>query len=262
VQNPRRALGLVLRDRPSLVVTSGAGFAVPYCVAARALGARLLVVETMARVDDASKAGRVLAPLADGVFVQWPELQAVHRSAVVCRPALLDAIATAPAGEGRGTFVALGSHTAPFDHARDVVTSAVRAGLLEPPVVAQTGHTEWPDGSVDARPWMTTAEMDEGIRGARHVVVHAGAGVIARALRAGRRPLIVPRRRERGEHVDDHQMQISDKLEALGLAVHVRGEIRGGDVERAQAPLEVPKDWEGMPRLGAAVAEAMGRLRP
>lgn len=40
-----------LRERPRLVVTSGSGSVVPFCLAARALGARIVFIETMARTQ-------------------------------------------------------------------------------------------------------------------------------------------------------------------------------------------------------------------
>src|SRR6187549_2735189 len=57
VRNVLAAARLVLRTRPRLVVCSGAGLTVAFCLFARVLGARLLWIETTARVDDASRSG-------------------------------------------------------------------------------------------------------------------------------------------------------------------------------------------------------------
>jgi UDP-N-acetylglucosamine transferase subunit ALG13 len=38
-------------------------------------------------------------------------------------------------------------------------------------------------------------------------------------MSAGRLPIVVPRQAARGEHVDDHQAEIAERLSSLGLAV-------------------------------------------
>src|SRR5690349_23319646 len=66
-----RSLGLVLRQRPRVVVTSGSGIVVPFCVMARITGAHVIFVETAARVRGASRSGRVLSRIAQQVVAQW-----------------------------------------------------------------------------------------------------------------------------------------------------------------------------------------------
>lgn len=45
-------------------------------------------------------------------------------------------------------------------------------------------------------------------RSAHVVITHSGVGTILQLLDHGISPIVVPRRRERGEHIDDHQLQI------------------------------------------------------
>jgi beta-1,4-N-acetylglucosaminyltransferase len=82
--NLRLAWRLVRATRPRIVLTTGAGTAVPFALVARLHGARIVHIESLTRVDAPSLAGRLLAPLAPPVYVQWPELQAkVKRSRYV-----------------------------------------------------------------------------------------------------------------------------------------------------------------------------------
>lgn len=68
----------VLRaERPRLVLTTGAGVAVPFAWLARVRGARVVYVESLTRIDRPSLSLRLIAPVADRVYVQWPELAAV-----------------------------------------------------------------------------------------------------------------------------------------------------------------------------------------
>jgi UDP-N-acetylglucosamine transferase subunit ALG13 len=227
VRNVLAAARLVLRTRPRLVICSGAGLTVAFCLFARARGAKLLWVETTARVDDASRSGRLVSRFAERVFVQWPETARRYPGAVLCRPALWEEVRP-PAGDaaGDGTFVAVGTHGAPFDRLLAAVDDAVGAGILPTPVVAQAGPSGYRPRHYSTVPWLTAEEVDLCARRAQVVVCHAGSGIIAATLRSGRAPLVLPRLRAHGEHVDDHQAQLANKLAESGLAVVLDGEIR------------------------------------
>ena len=54
--------------------------------------------------------------------------------------------------------------------------------------------------------------MLECFRSADKVVTHAGVGSILCADREGHVPLVVPRRHDLGEHVDDHQLELARAL--------------------------------------------------
>jgi UDP-N-acetylglucosamine transferase subunit ALG13 len=55
---------------------------------------------------------------------------------------------------------------------------------------------------------------------AQIVVCHGGPATIAECRRLGHVPIVVPRRSDLGEHVDDHQVRFSSRLAAKGM-VHV-----------------------------------------
>ncbi len=50
------------------------------------------------------------------------------------------------------------------------------------------------------------------------VIALAGVGGAITALEAGKHPILVPRRADRHEHVDDHQVQVARELDRRGLA--------------------------------------------
>lgn len=69
------ALRLLRRVRPRVVVTTGAGLAVPFAWIGRLFGARVVYVESLTRIDAPSLSCRLIAPVADRVYAQWPELR-------------------------------------------------------------------------------------------------------------------------------------------------------------------------------------------
>jgi Oligosaccharide biosynthesis protein Alg14 like len=78
------ALRVVRSTRPLAVITTGAGVAVPFAVAARLFGARVVYVETLARIDDPSLSYRLSRPFVSRTYVQWPELAAALPAARFC----------------------------------------------------------------------------------------------------------------------------------------------------------------------------------
>ena len=73
VRNSLLAVGIVRRLRPAVVMTTGAALSVPFAWAGRLFGARVVYIECSGRVG-ISVTGRLIAPVADRLYVQWPEV--------------------------------------------------------------------------------------------------------------------------------------------------------------------------------------------
>jgi UDP-N-acetylglucosamine:LPS N-acetylglucosamine transferase len=76
LRNAKLALKLVRSERPRALITTGAGVAVPFAWVARALKIPVIYVESFTRFEGLSLSGRLIAPAAERVYVQWPELAA------------------------------------------------------------------------------------------------------------------------------------------------------------------------------------------
>jgi beta-1,4-N-acetylglucosaminyltransferase len=88
VRNTWLAFRLLRRLRPEVVVSNGAGVAVPFFVLARLLGVRTVFVEVYDRIDSTTMTGRLCRPLSDLFLVQWPEQQALYPRSTVLGPLL------------------------------------------------------------------------------------------------------------------------------------------------------------------------------
>ena len=69
------ALRVVPRLRPRVIVTTGAGVAVPFVWAGRLFGARVVYVESLTRIERPSLSYRLVKPCVTRTYVQWPELE-------------------------------------------------------------------------------------------------------------------------------------------------------------------------------------------
>jgi len=72
--NLRLAVRVVVRERPSVVLSTGADIAVPFAWVGRLVGARVVYVESFTRIKTVSLSCRLIRPVAHRVYVQWPEL--------------------------------------------------------------------------------------------------------------------------------------------------------------------------------------------
>ncbi len=72
---------LLGRLRPKVIVTTGAGIAVPFAWVAWMRGAKVVYVESLTRIDGPSLSYRLIRPFTSRVYVQWPEMASIVRGA-------------------------------------------------------------------------------------------------------------------------------------------------------------------------------------
>jgi len=88
LRNTRLAWRLLHSRRPDVVVSTGAGVALPFFVFARLLRMTTVFIEVYDRVETPTLTGRLVRPFTKLVMVQWPEQQRLYRDAVVIGPLL------------------------------------------------------------------------------------------------------------------------------------------------------------------------------
>ncbi len=82
LRNARLAWTVLRRERPDVVVSTGAAIAVPFLYVARVLGIPTVYIESLARTRDLSLTGKLVYPVSDRFLVQWPSLAGFRRRAV------------------------------------------------------------------------------------------------------------------------------------------------------------------------------------
>jgi UDP-N-acetylglucosamine transferase subunit ALG13 len=117
------------------------------------------------------------------------------------------------------TFVSVGNATQPFPRLLGAV--AAIADSLPQPVVVQHGSGVFQGAGCDARSFVDMAEFEQRVATAELLIMHAGAGSVINAVRAGKVPVVMPRRSAFGEILDDHQIEFALALEQAGRVVVV-----------------------------------------
>ena len=73
VVNFFQSLGVFLRERPNVVISTGADTAISTCLIAKLFRRRVVFIESFCRIKGPSLSGRIMYRLADLFLVQWEE---------------------------------------------------------------------------------------------------------------------------------------------------------------------------------------------
>ena len=76
------SLRILLREKPDIIISTGALATCPICVIGKILGIKIIYIESFARVENASLTGRLMYKIADLFIVQWKELLSIYPNAV------------------------------------------------------------------------------------------------------------------------------------------------------------------------------------
>jgi CelD/BcsL family acetyltransferase involved in cellulose biosynthesis/UDP-N-acetylglucosamine transferase subunit ALG13 len=147
-------------------------------------------------------------------------------------------------------FVILGTHRQPFARLIDALETLPSEAL-----VVQYGHSPAPGAALRAVPFMPFSEVLEEIGAADVVVTHAGVGSILCATRAGHTPVVVPRLKRHGEHVDDHQVELTAALAERGMVLPAWDMEHLAEAVRAVPPRRQPDAEAERPIHSAVRAE-------
>ena len=106
----------------------------------------------------------------------------------------------------------MGTDYHPFDRMSQWIDGWLEAGGSESArCFVQTGTSAVPK-LAEHRQYLGYEEMEAMVREAAVVVCHGGPGTIMLASNLGKRPIVVPRRKSFGEHVDDHQCAFAERI--------------------------------------------------
>ena len=82
IKNTFLAIRVLLKEKPDLIISSGAAVAVPFFYIGKILGAKLIYIEVFDRIDKPTVTGKLVYPIADKFIVQWEEQKKVYPKAI------------------------------------------------------------------------------------------------------------------------------------------------------------------------------------
>ena len=110
-------------------------------------------------------------------------------------------------------FVTVGTHEQQFNRLVEKIDELKGMGLITDDVIIQTGYSTYEPKHCAWQRMFPYQQMLQYVSEARIVLTHGGPSSFMMALQAGKTPIVVPRQKELGEHVNDHQVDFCKAVE-------------------------------------------------
>lgn len=82
IRNTVVAWKVLHKEKPDLIISSGAAVSVPFFYLGKLFGSKLIYIEVFDRIDKPTLSGRLVYPIVDKFIVQWEEQKEVYKKAI------------------------------------------------------------------------------------------------------------------------------------------------------------------------------------
>lgn len=82
IKNTKLAIKILKKEKPDLIISSGAAVAVPFFYIGKILGCKTIYIEVFDRIDKPTLTGKIIYPVSDRFIVQWEEQKKVYKKAI------------------------------------------------------------------------------------------------------------------------------------------------------------------------------------
>ncbi|EOT49315.1 hypothetical protein IGK74_001345 [Enterococcus sp. AZ150] len=79
-KNTMLAIKVLKKEKPDLIISSGAAVAVPFFYIGKLFGAKTVYLEVFDRIDSPTLTGKLVKPVTDKFLVQWEELEKIYKN--------------------------------------------------------------------------------------------------------------------------------------------------------------------------------------
>ena len=82
ILNAFKSLMIFVKEKPDIVICTGALSTIPFCIISKIFNAKLIYIESYAKVETGSLTGKLMYRIADKFYVQWREMLNVFPKAI------------------------------------------------------------------------------------------------------------------------------------------------------------------------------------
>ncbi|ELK48566.1 UNVERIFIED_CONTAM: polysaccharide biosynthesis protein [Halobacillus marinus] len=79
--NIYRSIQILRKEKPDVIISTGAGATVPLCLFAKWSGRKVIYIESFANITAPTMTGRILYRFSDKFYIQWEELKKYYPKA-------------------------------------------------------------------------------------------------------------------------------------------------------------------------------------
>lgn len=110
-------------------------------------------------------------------------------------------------------FVTVGTHEQQFNRLVEYIDNLKKEGILQEDVIIQIGFCTYEPKYCTWSRLFPYQDMLKYVSQARIVITHGGPSSFIMPLQVGKIPVVVPRQKEFGEHVNNHQVEFCKIVE-------------------------------------------------
>lgn len=81
IKNTFLAFKILRKEKPDLIISSGAAVAVPFFYIGKLFGVKTIYIEVFDRINQPTLTGKLVYPVSDKFVVQWEEMKKVYPKA-------------------------------------------------------------------------------------------------------------------------------------------------------------------------------------
>ncbi|BDZ31313.1 PssD/Cps14F family polysaccharide biosynthesis glycosyltransferase [Lactiplantibacillus sp. WILCCON 0030] len=82
IKNTWLAIRILRKERPDVIISTGAAVAVPFFYIGKLMGIKTIYLEVFDRIDQPTLTGRLVYPVSSLLIVQWEEMKKVYPKAI------------------------------------------------------------------------------------------------------------------------------------------------------------------------------------
>lgn len=112
-------------------------------------------------------------------------------------------------------FVTVGTHEQQFNRLLEIAD--LLAYKTSHTVFVQSGYSEFQCIKAKQKKFLSFTEMQNNIEAADFIITHGGPSTFIEVLLAGKMPIVVPRKKEFNEHINNHQVEFCEFMNEKGI---------------------------------------------
>ncbi len=126
-------------------------------------------------------------------------------------------------------LVMLGTQNNSFHRLLEEIDKLINDGLIKEDIVVQAGYTKYESTNMKIFDFISSDELDKLEQQADCIITHGGVGSIISSIEKDKKVIAVPRLKQYGEHVNDHQLDIVQSFDKLGYIIGITDISQLGD---------------------------------
>lgn len=132
-------------------------------------------------------------------------------------------------------LVLLGTQNNDFHRLLDEIDKNIENGIIKDEVIVQSGFTKYYSKNMKIFNLVPKQELENLVDKADLIITHAGVGSIEMSLEKNKKVIAVARKKEFGEHVNNHQKEIQKEFSKKGFLIGIENvENLGQAIEKSK----------------------------